>query len=103
MTVKSVKPCFIVCACVLFYLFFDTKFSKILLVNSGDIETNPGPRKSSPIKVCHFFHYIHRKVVINYTKIILKDRGKPYDCCYILYIAICARNILKTHKKFNNL
>ena len=27
---------------------------KILLVNSGDIETNPGPRKSSPIKFCHW-------------------------------------------------
>ena len=25
--------------------FFDTIFSKILLVNSGDTETNPGPRK----------------------------------------------------------
>ena len=34
------------------YSFFDTAFSKILLVNSGDIETNPGPRKSSPIKFC---------------------------------------------------
>ena len=37
----------------MFYLFFDTTFSKILLVNSGDIEMNPGPRKSSPIKFCH--------------------------------------------------
>ena len=53
-TVKSVKPCFAVCAYVLFYLFFDTIFSKILLVNSGDIETNPGPRKSSPIKFYHW-------------------------------------------------
>ena len=35
-------------------MFFDTIFSKILLVNSGDIETNPGPRKSSPIKFCHW-------------------------------------------------
>ena len=51
---KSVKPCFAVCAYVLFYLFFDTIFSKILLVNSGDIETDPGPRKSSPIKICHW-------------------------------------------------
>ena len=48
-TVKSVKPCFDVCAYVLFYLFFDTVFSKTLLVNSGDIETNSGPGKSSPI------------------------------------------------------
>ena len=54
MTLKSVKPCFAVCTYVLFYLFFDTIFSKILLVNSGDIETNPGPRKSSPIKFCHW-------------------------------------------------
>ena len=54
MTVKSAKPCFAVCAYVLFYLFFDTIFSKILLVNSGDIETNPGPRKSSPIKFCRW-------------------------------------------------
>ena len=44
MTVKSAKPCFAVCAYVLFYLFFDNIFSKILLVNSGYIETNPGPR-----------------------------------------------------------
>ena len=49
MTVKSVKPCFAVCANVLTYLFFDDIFSKILLVNSGDIETNPGPRKPSQI------------------------------------------------------
>ena len=54
MTLKSVKPCFAVCTYVLFYLFFDTISSKILLVNSGDIETNPGPRKSSPIKFCHW-------------------------------------------------
>ena len=55
MTVKSVIiPCFAVCAYVLFYLFSDTIFSKILSVNSGDIETNPGPRKSSPIKFCHW-------------------------------------------------
>ena len=53
-TVKPVKPCFAVCAYVLFYLFFDTIFSKILLVNSGDIETNPGSKKSSPIKFCHW-------------------------------------------------
>ena len=26
----------------------------ILLVSSGDIETNPGPRKSSPVKFCHW-------------------------------------------------
>ena len=52
-TVKSVKSCFAVCTYVLFYLFFDNIFSKILLVNSGDIETNPGSRKSSPIKFCH--------------------------------------------------
>ena len=52
--VKSVKPCFTVCAYVLFYLFFDTIFSKILLVNSGAIETNPDPKKSSPIKFCHW-------------------------------------------------
>ena len=51
---KSVKPCFAVCTYVLFYLFFDTISSKILLVNSGDIETNPGPRKSSPIKFCRW-------------------------------------------------
>ena len=50
MTVKSVTPCFAVCACVLIYLFFDTIFSKILLVNSGDTEINPGSRKASPIK-----------------------------------------------------
>ena len=49
-TLKSVKSCFAVCTHVLFYLFLDTIFSKILLVNSGDTETNPGPRKSSPIK-----------------------------------------------------
>ena len=53
-TVESVKPCFAVCAYVLLYLFFDTIFSKILLVNSGDIETNPGPRKFFPIKFCHW-------------------------------------------------
>ena len=53
-TLKSVKPCFAVFTYVLFYLFFDTIFSKILLVNSGDIETNPGHRKSSPIKFCHW-------------------------------------------------
>ena len=53
-TVKSVKPCFAASAYVLFYLFFDIIFSKILLVNSGDIETNPGPRKSSSIKFCHW-------------------------------------------------
>ena len=53
-TVKSVKPCFAVSAYVLIYLFFDTIFSQILLVNYGDIETNPGPRKSSPIKFCHW-------------------------------------------------
>ena len=52
-TLKTVKPRFAVCVYVLFYLFFDTIFSKILLVISGDIETNPGPRKSSPIKFCH--------------------------------------------------
>ena len=53
-TEKSVKPCFVVCEYVPFYLLFDTIFSKILLVNSGDTETNPGPRKSSPIKFCHW-------------------------------------------------
>ena len=53
MTLKSVKPCFAVCAYVLIYLFFDTIFSKILLVNSGDIEINPGPGKP-PIKFCHW-------------------------------------------------
>ena len=31
----------------MFYLYFDTIFSKIL-------ETNPGPRKSSPIKFYHW-------------------------------------------------
>ena len=51
---KSVKPCFAACASVLFYLFFDTIFSKILLGSSGDNETNPGPRKSCPIKFCHW-------------------------------------------------
>ena len=54
MTVKTVKPCFAVCANVLFYLFFDTIFSKILFLNSDNIETKPGPRKSSPIKFCHW-------------------------------------------------
>ena len=54
MTMKSVKPCFAVCAYVIFCLFFDTIFSKIILENSGDIETNLGPRKSFPIK---FFHW----------------------------------------------
>ena len=53
-TLKSVKPCFTVFTYVPFYLFFDTIFSKILLINSGDDETNPGPRKSSPNKFCHF-------------------------------------------------
>ena len=53
-TLKSVRPCFAVCTYVLFYLFYDTIFSKILLVNFGDIETNPGPRKSSPIKFCRW-------------------------------------------------
>ena len=53
-TLKSVKPCFVVCTYVLFYLFFDIFFSKILLVNSDDFETNPGPRKSSLIKYCHW-------------------------------------------------
>ena len=53
-TVKSAKSCFAVCAYVLFHLFFDSLFSKIILVNSGDTETNPGPRKSSPIKFCHW-------------------------------------------------
>ena len=52
-TLKSVKPYFAVCAYVLI-CFFHTIFSKILLVNSGDTETNPGPRKSSPIKFCHW-------------------------------------------------
>ena len=35
-------------------MFFDTICSKILLVNSGDIETSPCPRKSSPIKFYHW-------------------------------------------------
>ena len=52
-TLKSVKPCFSVCTYVLLYLFFDTIFSKILLVNSGDVKTTPAPRKSSPITFCH--------------------------------------------------
>ena len=43
------------CLCICsILLVFDTIFSKILLVNSGDIETNPGLRKSSPIKFCHW-------------------------------------------------
>lgn len=54
MTVKSVKPCSAVFTYVLFYLFFDTILSKILLVNSGFIETNLSPRKYSSIK---FFHW----------------------------------------------
>ena len=54
MTLKSVKPCFAVRTYVLFYLFYDTIFSKILLVNFGDIETNSGPRESAPIKSCHW-------------------------------------------------
>ena len=37
-----------------FFCFFNTIFSRILLVNSGDIETNPGPGNSSPIKFCHW-------------------------------------------------
>ena len=53
-TVKSVKPYFAACAYALIYLFFDTISSKIPLVNSGDIETNPGSRKCSPIKFCHW-------------------------------------------------
>ena len=40
-TLKSDKPCFVVCTYALFYLFFDIIFSKILLVNSDDIERNP--------------------------------------------------------------
>ena len=39
MTVKSVKPCLAVCACVRFYLFFATMSSKILLLHSGDSES----------------------------------------------------------------
>ena len=38
------------------------------------------------------------EVVVNYIKVILKDRGKSYDSCYILYRAICTRIILKTQK-----
>ena len=38
-TVKSVKPCLAVCACVRFYLFFATMSSKILLLHSGDSES----------------------------------------------------------------
>ena len=53
-TLKSVKPCFAVCTYAQYYLFSDTIFSKILLVNSGDIETNPGPRNFSPTKFCHW-------------------------------------------------
>lgn len=52
LTVKSVKPCFVACAYyVLIYLFFDIIFLKILLINSGDTDTNPGSRKP-PIKLC---------------------------------------------------
>ena len=31
------------------------------------------------------------KVVTNYIKVILKDRAKSYDSCFILYMVICAR------------
>ena len=49
---KSVKPRFATCAYyVLIYLFFDIIFLKILLINSGDTDTNPGSRKP-PIKLC---------------------------------------------------
>ena len=42
------------CLYISSFCFFATVFSKILLVNSGDIEINPCPRKSSPIKFCHW-------------------------------------------------
>ena len=47
---KLVKPCLGARAYV--YYLFDTIFSRILLESSGDIETNPGPRKCSPNKFC---------------------------------------------------
>ena len=65
-TLKSVKPCFVVCTYVLFYLFFDIFFSKILLVNSDDFETNPGPRKSSLIKYCHWNKMFWRMILSRY-------------------------------------
>ena len=39
-----------------YFIYFLILFSisYILLLNSGDIETNPGPRKSSPIKFCYW-------------------------------------------------
>ena len=49
---REISQAMFYCLCI-FYWFFDTLFSKIILVNSGDTEPNLGPRKSSPIKFCH--------------------------------------------------
>ena len=59
---RSAKPFFAVYACLycfvlwicLYYFVFNIILSKIVLVNSGDIKTNPGRTKSSPIKFCHW-------------------------------------------------
>ena len=40
--------------CSILFVFWYYFIWKILLVNSGDIETNPGPRKCSPIKFCQW-------------------------------------------------
>ena len=40
--------------CLCFYFFFDTIFAEILLLSSGDIETNPGSGNPSVIKFCHW-------------------------------------------------
>ena len=43
----------------------------ILLVSSGDIETNPGPRKSSPAKFCHW--NLNGLAAHDFVKVPLKE------------------------------
>ena len=92
-------------------LSFDSIFSKIILVNSGDIEANPGRRKSSSIKFCHWnlngltahdfvkvplmeafinihnFHILYFSETALDSTIVLNNRNINIDNFHILYFS----------------
>ena len=55
MPAKSFNPCIAPCNYVItIYISITSILITQLLLKSGDIETNPGPKKSSAIKFCHW-------------------------------------------------
>ena len=55
MPAKSFNPCIAPCNYIITtYISITNILTTQLLLKSGDIETNPGPKKSSAIKFCHW-------------------------------------------------